>query len=410
MRKTVLLFLVYLIAAGSSQGQDIEVPEEIRNLDNLSVVSLNAQPVFEIKLTETASFGDTEEVVLGRIITGTSVDHENRVYIADYFQHAVHVYQADGSYLQSVGREGRGPGDFQEIFGIHVDQNYLHVLDRKPLSKISTFDLTTLEHQNDHNIAIDWNNNPPSWQSFMRENRLFFYPNDFYPLENGKYMVFFSDQAIGSLDNLDGRTYEASVYNIRQGSYEQHDLLTFPWTGRVLAHKEAGMNNRMTILRNIPYKRSSQFDYNSGKMVYGWTDKFLFKFYDASGSYRHALYAPISGPEITLETIFDHYENKGSKISDRRREIISNDELPETWPAFDTVIMDDENRLWISTFTKDPGSYKWLVLKPAGELLAAFEWPAGRKLKHVKNGYAYTLETDNRTGLQRLVKYEIEMK
>ena len=72
--------------------------------------------------------------------------------------------------------------------------------------------------------------------------------------------------------------------------------------------------------------------------------------------------------------------------------------------------MDDQNRLWVSTFTDDTSRYQWLVMESSGKLLAEFSWPARRKLQQVQDNYAYTLEQDPQTGLQEIRRYEIKME
>lgn len=51
---------------------------------------------------------------LGRIHF-VAVDDQGRVYLADGDQTVIHVYLPDGSYNQSLGRQGSGPGEFDRV-------------------------------------------------------------------------------------------------------------------------------------------------------------------------------------------------------------------------------------------------------------------------------------------------------
>ena len=89
--------------------------------------------------------------------------------------------------------------------------------------------------------------------------------------------------------------------------------------------------------------------------------------------------------------------------------LLQNAELPDTWPAIGDFIMDDENRLWISTITdSDNRTYTWWVLKDTGELLTTFRWPRNRTIEKIKDGFVYSRETEETTGQQTIAKYRVE--
>ncbi len=73
------------------------------------------------------------------------------------------------------------------------------------------------------------------------------------------------------------------------------------------------------------------------------------------------------------------------------------------------MLIDDQNRLWISTIVKDLDVYRWWVLEENGKLLARFTWPRNREIEVIKNGFVYAKETEDETGLERVVRYRIEM-
>jgi sugar lactone lactonase YvrE len=53
---------------------------------------------------------------------GVAVDGQGRVYVADYGNHRVQVFDAAGRALAGWGREGGGPGEFRLPAGIAVDR------------------------------------------------------------------------------------------------------------------------------------------------------------------------------------------------------------------------------------------------------------------------------------------------
>ena len=55
---------------------------------------------------------DDEEVIFG-VLTSIATDSEGNVYLLDMQLSQVYVYSADGEYLNTIGREGEGPGEFR---------------------------------------------------------------------------------------------------------------------------------------------------------------------------------------------------------------------------------------------------------------------------------------------------------
>lgn len=302
--------------------------------------------------------------------------------------------------MQSLGRPGRGPGEFTYPWEIRAKDGKLHVIDSRQ-TKISIFDQQTLEHRKDINISLEKSEKKPTWMARTQKHGTHYRPNNIYPLSNDGYLVVFSDNGVAMADNLPQRKYELSLFDAGTGSYPRHDLLSFDWTGKVLVHeRERGRQ----IMFDVPYKRSSQFDVANGRLVHGWTEDFLFKFYDTEGNYQRAFYYPFDREPLSEEKALAHHRLSGAE------EAVRNDTLPETWPAFNSVLMDEQGRLWVSIFTEDPDTYKWLVLESSGKLLAEFSWPARQKLQEVQEGFAYTLERDPQTGLHKISRYQIHME
>jgi hypothetical protein len=71
---------------------------------------------------------------------------------------------------------------------------------------------------------------------------------------------------------------------------------------------------------------------------------------------------------------------------------------------------DDSNRLWVSTIVEDFDVYEWWVLEDNGELITKFDWPRDEPIEVIKNGKMYTRQTDEETGLERIVRYQILLK
>jgi len=396
-----LIFIVSLLL-GCSRQKPVEVPGHIKQLDNLKIYrSDNAEPPFTISLIPDNTYGDTKEVLLGPLIKDIAVDEQGQVYIADYRKKEIHVYHSNGSFQQSIGREGRGPGEFLMIWDMEVRKNKLAVLDFGQ-TKISEFDTESLELQNEFDISLSKETaNQPSWLNRTQKRRFSYRPTKLFIKSSGNYLIIFSDETIGPAANVEGRTYEFSFFDTESASYIKHDLYSFKWTGKLLFSDDI-------VMFKVPYKRGSLFDYESGQLIYGWNEELLLTFYKEIGTYQRAIYYPQKNITLTKDAALSMYKNNNG--NNKPLNAVRNDTLPATWPAFNSFLVDDKKRIWVSIFTDQPETYEWRVLQESGKLLAKFKWPRKRNLKEVKNGYAYTLEKDEQTGLQNVVRYRIEME
>lgn len=401
MRSSIRFSILLFLFVGCVSNNREDVPPDLENIENLTVYTDNLEPDAEIEFIRETSFGDTDEVFFGRMIENFAVDETGRVFIADQAKSTIHVFDSDGSYLQNIGRSGQGPGEFEFIRDIEIGDGNIHILD--PLrSRIFMFDLDSFEYKGECDISFDnRQDNQPDWLEWTREEQFFYRPSKLFVRSDGTYLLLFFDESVGALNNLEGRTYEVSIYDSEANVF-RHDIFSFDYTGQILI---ADDDNSRMILPGVPYKRSSQFAYSNGQFVHGWSEEMLFRFYNEDGKYQNAFYHSHSKHYLTMDDVLKFYDGAGDKQIDA----IQSDEQPDTWPAFRSLTLDDQNQLWISTFTDDMDNYEWMVLDEEGRLIATFYWPSDRDLKVVKNGYAYTMERDFEKGKQEVVRYKIDL-
>ena len=84
-------------------------------------------------------------------------------------------------------------------------------------------------------------------------------------------------------------------------------------------------------------------------------------------------------------------------------------QLPGLWPAIDNLLVDDEHLLCVSTIVENFDICQWWILKASGELITKFEWPRDEPIEAIKNGKMYTRQTDEETGLEQVVRYNVEI-
>ncbi len=81
-----------------------------------------------------------DETVFGNIIA-YSVGPGGTIYVLDSTVPAVRVFARDGRYVRTIGRRGRGPGEFEQPYRLEVSGSDVMVFHRSP-GRMIRFDTT----------------------------------------------------------------------------------------------------------------------------------------------------------------------------------------------------------------------------------------------------------------------------
>jgi len=383
-RYNLFATLLILITACTS---DVQISEEIARLENLTVIPQDAEPSHTINLEKEAVYRDTEDIILGRF-SGAVADDEGRVFIADRDQNIIHVYEPGGEYLRQLGREGDGPGEFGNISSMLADDQFIYAYDFSKRS-LNVFDLESLEFS--HVIPL-----------FRKDRDIEelegTYPGPFYVRNDSNLLVSFKKPYSSS--NLNDQVRTTLFYLLDREGRIVSDLIFEHRDKEALINSEG---NSFMIM-NTSYSPGPLVDSGYDNSLYfAWTEEFLIKVYNGKGEYERAIYHPYDKSPLDRNEVVNEYEGE------TQRKMIRNDDLPETWPALNSLTVDDENRLWVSTITDDREVYQWWLISNEGELMARFQWPESRRPVEIKNGYLYARETEEETGLQQVVRYRIEL-
>jgi hypothetical protein len=162
---------------------------------------------------------------------------------------------------------------------------------------------------------------------------------------------------------------------------------------------------RLGIFPFLPHSISTV---SKNGILYSANDEnFLIKIYNAKGRYLRAVYCPFKKVPLKEGRVLKMQKNKPhAKIY---QNIIRKNKLPKTWPALHVLKVDDQHRMWVATIIKNQKVYQWWVLNPKGKLLARFRWPRAKPIQEIKNGYLYAKQA-NKKGIQRIVRYKIQMQ
>jgi hypothetical protein len=359
----------------------VDIPEEVAALENVAVYSGDAEPLNEITFQEEARFGDTETVFISRV-SGVAVADDGTLFLADRSEAIIHVYDGSGNYQRSLGRRGEGPGEFQNIIQPQLRNGMLYVYDLQQL-RVSVFDASDFTFQRAFAVGDkDGIDGRPNQMNLLSDDRIL--------------ALYSGSEREGNRLKLS----ETAVILGDEGEVISTGLLSLNENNRLLME-----SNGMFQIFSMPFLGQNLLDVTeNNEIVTGFTDRFLLHYLSLEGDTLRSVYHDITPPALDRSAIMNNVNSQPIRSE------ISSMDLPDTRQAFNSLTVDDESRLWLSSPTEDTDIYEWRVLSETGEKLAQFEQPSSSSLELVKNGYAYFLETNEETGVTDVVKYRYELR
>lgn len=260
--------------------------------------------------------------------------------------------------MNTVGREGEGPGEFRSILSVFIDsKNRLFVGDIV-LDKTSIFEKTSNE-----------------WK-FIQE----------YSTGADRYNVIAanpSDDVVIRKSPFQTPTYGTYWYEhlLGYGNLNTDSIKT-----EILRFKERGqLVNESGWMIGIPFGSETLVATSRDGFVYLlWNDAFNLEIYDSNINPIDTIKLHLPIVEVTEEEKNLIYE----RTSAQYRGLLSQ-HVPDTKPVAKNLEIDPLNRIWIQTYN-DP---EYLVINQNGDLLGAFNLPDTEELMHVDKNRIYATST-----------------
>lgn len=386
---TIIVILAGLMmVVGCSIQPEVEIPEHIKELEKLTVYSADHGPLSSIRFEEEQQFGEIYPALLPPSIgfgPAMAVDRNGNVYLANKGQKTIHVYHPDGRHLTDIGREGKGPGEFIRITAIRIQHNRLLVYDSN-LTRIQIFSLNPVELS--QTIILD----TQSWDRFEEVRSTI--PHTIFGLQDSTFLAGLllnerSDRSYLGYYLLNGEG------NIMSGKmFEQQRLLNYQGT----------VDDGGEVYVQLPFTSKGIVKVAPDGTIYHANSRdFLIRIYRADGEYQRAIYYPFDRDPLERKEALDQF-------SPWLHSAVRDADFPDTWPALESMFVDDQERIWVSTIVDDKEVYQWWVLEHSGKLLARFTWPSHESIQVVRDGKMYVSTKDKETGARHVVRYRVELQ
>jgi len=139
---SIVLFFAVLVLAISSGNQKAEWKGKIETEKGVKVIKNPEEPPYgdiELEIEEDMVLGsEKDENTMFYRVWDIAVNNQGDIYVLDSGKYRIQKYDKDGRYVQTIGRQGQGPGEFERPTGLYLDKKgNIYVLG---LSKIHLFD------------------------------------------------------------------------------------------------------------------------------------------------------------------------------------------------------------------------------------------------------------------------------
>jgi hypothetical protein len=344
----------------------------IHDVGGVTVVENPAEPMAgrdACRIEEELSIGKPEES--GEFyfseIRDVAVDDEENIYVLDFKEPFIRVFDKSGNRLWTFGKRGQGPGEIQGPTNLCLTpRGELLVNDRG--NRFLHFYTLAGEYKRSLSLA--------RWLSFSR------------PVVDAKDNII-ARSAVSGL----GRNLIFVLKKFDPGLNESFDIFSYQ------------ADTTPDVFNVFPADCFWKVG-KEGRIVWGYSDKYEVRILESQGKVSRRItrnYIPV---EITSEE-----KNAWLLFAFGDRGIPAN--VKVNWPrhhnAFQFLLVDDEDRIFVQTYEKLPDGKGFYcdVFDPEGRFLAKFALRGGPRA--VKNGRVYSIDEDEQ-GYPLIKRHKVTWK
>ncbi|MFU8813238.1 MAG: 6-bladed beta-propeller [Balneolaceae bacterium] len=354
--KQFLIFTmgIALAAAGCSSS-------EVEQTDAFSEL-----PAYELELVEALS--DQGDLIVGQP-TYTEIDSDGNRLVMDLSSFEIHVYDREGIYQNSFGREGNGPGEFQQPARPIIGEN-----DTLYISDYMRRSLLVLYKSGDYNWSSAYDVAYPQSENGFPSRAL-------TPTQDGYPVIYRSNEA---LDEFPDGYYEVRLLNRRGNSIGNTDVKFRSGSGIALRVGE----NRVSIgLSEMPNNQMTPK--NDGTYFQAWNGDPVIYHYRNDGELLKEIHLdgyPVQ--EVTGDAISALNERMfGGQFGDLSREL--RDSIGDTFPLFSQIMVTHDESLWLARIVPESSNQSWYHLSPDGQPLGRLTLEEGQRLRNADGDHIY---------------------
>jgi len=352
----------------------------IEEVDGVTIVKNPMKPlkpelqiIFEEDLTIGVEEGDENYMFGNQVFMNT--DDEGNIYVTDRDRRTVKKYDSNGNFLQSIGRLGQGPGEFQDMSEVRFNSEgniYLNDLKTQRLSFFSK--------EGNYLKGIKF---PTIFERVVINSKGFYIAMSVDNVELGKgkkwdYFYGLFDENFNSMAEFLRLPQEVNVKNKNADSIAQ-----------LVADS----------LSEMAFQPYVNYDLDKNDLIYfGYPENYEIKVYSSEGMLRKIIQRDFKPVEIgeRHKDYFKHNQSElfNAKIPPNEEEkVFELVEYPKYMPAYERFILMENGWIFVVVDSVRDGNTLVDIFGKDGEYLAQFETDISTDWLSFNNGKAYTVAT-----------------
>jgi hypothetical protein len=388
-KKIISVISLFILCTGCSSNKDAPKTPKLGTL----------------KLTKDLTIKATTKKALIGGFDGLAAGARGNIFVADKKLHKIHIFSSDGNYVGSLGRKGKGPGEFARLNPhIHIQADTLYAMENVA-RRIELFNI----HSRKFIRSIKIPKIKPGKSIKLSKIGVKFtptgHPRNLFPLRTGNILIPFGKTYFRA-PKSGGKPHYITISMISSsGKILRKNILQFPEpypNEQGLVYITSGSVNVFTNLFFYP-----EFIITvgpKGNLYAGLSDSLFIQTYSRHGIKTNVLKATYKPAQFTNSDMDSLVEKRGGNVSFKKA--IKKIGLPNHWPVFQDFIIDDEGRCWVELL--DPGKSRqtWWVFNKNDQPKWKFKLPSSVKLYEVKKGEAYGI-SQSRNSFSSVVRYRV---
>ncbi len=369
---TLIIFvLLSLVILDVCKKQSAEWKGTIQEKNGVSVVRNPKEPIYQeevLIIKEELSIGDDEadEDYMFSEMISFAIDKEGKFYILDRKESKIKVFDCEGKYIRTIGKQGQGPGEMNQPIGIHITPN--------------------------HELIVE---------DVLSQKLVFFtFDGKFLKILSTAKVFGLGDVAVDSQGNMIARQFAISDKGVNW-EVKKYDSDLNPLFSIGAIEISNPLEREINPFRFFLFYKLGKED----DILYGNSEEYEIKILNSEGTLVKRItkkYVPVKITKEDKKKYFNNIPSIASAFKDRIA-------LPEFYPAYQSFSIDEQGRIFVRTYEKgkEKGEYLIDVFDIEGKHIAKIPFKGEPKVW--KGEKLYAIE-ETEAGFRVLKRYSVHWK
>lgn len=370
IKRFIFIFLVPLISQFLFSGN----PQILKSSEN---------PVYGnliLKLKKDLILGEEAPgPYLFASVNGIEVS-DKYIYVLDLRMAKVRVYDLKGKFIRDIGRKGQGPGEFMAPTNFCLSANGdLFVYDIMA-RRITIFD-------SEGGYKSSFHIEEPSFGNRIyvdSDNYIYRIFSDLNVTDLKRYLNFGKLSSQGKSNKIFYKTFNLTAIHYEEEGFKGNLVYDHPYIAHLYFTNIQG--DTFVLMNSMRYEL----------ILFSKDGDILSKILKDE--------KPVKVTKEEKETVFTDYLKEN--VPKHLHKYVT---FSETRPYCSNLLSDENRRIYVERFkpvTEKGGPYTYEIFNQKGEYL--YRLTLDFKIELIKNGYIYTVSTDEETGQIKIIRYRVE--